>query len=230
MAATELIGKVILQENIDTVDENKIPKTFVINVPDPYKSYYSRFTEINKPNSIIFVTKTPTSFERILRATNAINNKYGINLDGGKCEISINSRKLNGIRVRGINRFTDIAQIQKYYADAGFEFAKSEKFKETEALIRINKFFNIVEIEPGIYESANEENVYYVTVPRYMGWDEFKTITFEIKNNISDRSYDIAKGIFYRNGGITEMLRIVKPKATIELIKLIQHKYIEKLQ
>ena len=114
MAATELIGKVILQENIDTVDENKIPKTFVINVPDPYKSYYSRFTEINKPNSIIFVTKTPTSFERILRATNAINNKYGINLDGGKCEISINSRKLNGIRVRGINRFTDIAQIQKY--------------------------------------------------------------------------------------------------------------------
>lgn len=229
MAATELIGKIILQENIDTVDDNKIPKTFVINVPDPLKSYYSRFTEINKPNSIIFVSKSPTSFERILRATNAINNKYGINLDGAKCEISINSRKLNGIRVRGINRFTDIAQIQKYYADAGFEFAKSEKFKQTEALIRINKFFNLIELEPGIYESENEDNVFYITVPRYMDWNEFKTITYEIKNNISDRSYDIAKGIFYINDGITEMLRIIKPKATIEFIKLIQHKYTEKL-
>lgn len=230
MAAIELIGKIILQENIDTVDDNKIPKTFVINVPDPLKSYYSRFTDINKPTSIIFVSKAPTSFERILRATNAINNKYGINLDGAKCEISINSRKLNGIRVRGINRFTDIAQIQKYYADAGFEFAKSEKFKQTEALIRINKFFNLIELEPGIYESENEDNVFYITVPRYMDWNEFKTITYEIKNNISDRSYDIAKGIFYINDGITEMLRIVKPKATTEFIKLIQHKYTEKLQ
>ena len=34
MATKELIGKVIIQENIDTVDENKIPKTFVINVND----------------------------------------------------------------------------------------------------------------------------------------------------------------------------------------------------
>ena len=39
MATKELIGKVIIQENIDTVDENKIPKTFVINVPDPFESY-----------------------------------------------------------------------------------------------------------------------------------------------------------------------------------------------
>ena len=57
MSTIELIGKVIIQENIDTVDQNKIPNTFVINVPDPFESYYSRFTDINKPISIIFVTK-----------------------------------------------------------------------------------------------------------------------------------------------------------------------------
>ena len=55
MATKELIGKVIIQENIDTVDENKIPKTFVINVPDPFESYYRRFTDINKQISIIIV-------------------------------------------------------------------------------------------------------------------------------------------------------------------------------
>ena len=49
MGPLEYIGKIIKQENIDTVDENKIPKTFVINVPDPFESYYSRFTDINKP-------------------------------------------------------------------------------------------------------------------------------------------------------------------------------------
>ena len=82
MAVKELIGKIIIQENIDTVDVNKIEKTFVITVPDPLKSYYSRFTDINKPTSIIFATKTPNSFERILRVTQKINNKYNLNLSG----------------------------------------------------------------------------------------------------------------------------------------------------
>jgi hypothetical protein len=229
MGPLEYIGKIIKQENIDTVDENKIPNTFVINVPDPYKNYYGRFTEVEKPASIIFVTKEPNSFEKILRATRRINEKYDINISGAKCEVTINSRKLNGIRVRGIKRYHEIETIQQYYQDAGFEFAKSEKFKDTDAFIRINKFFELKELEKGVYESIDEDDVFYVEFPELMSWDEFRTYTFEIKNNISDKNYDIAKGIFYTNGGITEMLRIVKPKATIEFLKTIQRKYIDKL-
>ncbi|MDO9595862.1 MAG: hypothetical protein Q7J19_12815 [Lutibacter sp.] len=230
MATKELIGKIIIQEKIDTIDENKLPNTFVINVPDPYKNYYGRFTEIVKPVSIIFVTKTPNSFEKILRVTKKINEKYHLNLDGAKCEVTMNSRKLDGVRVKGINRFHEIGQIQQYYKDEGYDFAKSEKFKSTEVLIRINRFFNVDEVEKGIYHSHDEDEVYYIEVPRYMTWDEFKKLTQEIKHNISDANYDIAKGIFYVNHGITEILRVVKPKASMELLKTIQQKYIEKLE
>ena len=230
MGTKECMGKIIIQENIDTVNENKIPKTFVINVPDPYEHYYSRFTDINKPNSVIFVTKTANSFEKILRVTKGFNKQFNLNLDGAKCEITIGSRKLNGIRVKGINSYPDIEQVQKYYQDVGYEFARSESFTDTEALIRINRFFVLNELEKGIYRSENESDVYCIEVPRYMTWDEFRTITYEIKHNVSDRNYDIAKGIIYTKEGITEILRIVKPKATIELLKLIQQKYIEKLQ
>ncbi len=230
MVEKELIGKLIKEENIDTVETNKIPRTFVINVPDAYKSYYTRFTHINKPVFIIFVTKGPNSFERILRATRKINEKHQLKLDGAKCEVNINSRKLNGIRVKGINRFTDIEQIQQYYKEEGFEFARSEKFKETNSLIRINRFFNLNELDKGIYQSVDDDYDYYVEIPKYMTWEEFREYTFEIKNNISDTNYDIAKGIFYLNGRITEILRIVKPNATVEFLKLIQQKYIDKLQ
>lgn len=229
MATKELIGKIIIQENIDSVDINKLPNTFVINVPDPYKNYYGRFTEIVKPVSIIFVTKTPNSFEKILRFTKKINEKYNLKLDGAKCEVTIKSRKLDGIRVKGINTYPEIAQIQQYYKDEGYEFAKSEKFATTEASIRINRFFNIEELDKGVYHSKDEYSTYYIEVPRYMGWDEFKKLTYEVKHNVSDNNYDIAKGIFYVNHGITEILRIVKPKATLELLKTIQKKYIERL-
>lgn len=230
MASLEYVGKIIKQENIDTVNENILPKTFVINVQNAYDSYYTRFTDVEKPDSIIFVTKTPNSFEKILRVTAGINKKYGLNLDGAKCEVKIGSRKLNGIRVKGISRYPDIAQVQQYYKDEGYDFAKSEKFKNTDSLIRINRFFNIEKLAEGIFKSNVEDDVYYVTVPRYMTWDEFRTITFEIKNNIDDKNYDIAKGIVYIDGGIKEFLRIVKPKFTLESIQLIRDKYIQKLQ
>ncbi len=230
MASLEYVGKIIKQENIDTVNENILPKTFVINVQNAYDSYYTRFTDVEKPDSIIFVTKTPNSFEKILRVTAGINKKYGLNLDGAKCEVKIGSRKLNGIRVKGINRYPEIAQVQQYYKDEGYDFAKSEKFENTDSLIRINRFFNIEKLAEGIFKSNVEEDVYYVTVPRYMTWDEFRTITFEIKNNIDDKNYDIAKGIVYIDGGIKEFLRIVKPKFTLESIQLIRDKYIQKLQ
>jgi len=231
MAITlEYVGKIIKQENIDTVDGNKLPRTFVINVPNPINSYYSRFTDVEKPDSIIFVTKTPNSFEKILRVTEGINKKHKLDLDGAKCEVKIGSRKLNGIRVKGINRYPEIEQIQQYYKDEGYDFAKSEKFKDTDSLIRINRFFNIEKLAEGIFKSNVETDVYYVTVPKYMTWDEFRQITFDIKNNISDKNYDIAKGIVYLDGGTKEFLRIVKPKFTLESIQLIRDKYIKKLQ
>ena len=229
MGTRELIGKVILQENVDTVDGNKIPKTFVINVPDPYKSYYSRFTDVEKPISVLFVTKNPNSFEKILRVTQKINEQNNLKLSGAKCEVTINSRKLNAIRVKGINRFTEVEKVQQLYKDSGFEFVKSEKFTNTEAVIRVNRFFEISELEKGIFKSEIEDNVFYVETPRFIEWNEFKRITIEVKNNITDSNYDVAKGIFYINGSITEIIRIVKPKATVDFLKTIQQKYIERL-
>ncbi|WP_456378033.1 hypothetical protein [Lutibacter sp.] len=229
MVAKELIGKIIKQENIDTIDGNKIPKTFVINVPDPYKSYYSRFTDVDKPVAVIFVTKTPNSFEKILRVTEKINKQYNLELSGAKCEVTIKSRKLNGVRVRGINRFTEVEQVQQYYKDEGFEFSRSETFTNTEAIIRINRFFIIDELDKGIYKSEIEEDVFYVELPKFISWEEFKRITIEVKNNLTDTNYDVAKGILYVNGGITEIVRIVKPKATVEMLKAIQQKYLDRL-
>ncbi|MDP6922217.1 MAG: hypothetical protein QGH06_04500, partial [Lutibacter sp.] len=106
----ELIGKVIIQEHIDTIDVHKIPRTFVVNVPDPYKSYYSRFTDIHKPVSIIFITKTLNSFEKILRVTQNINKTYDLHLDGAKCEVKMGSKKLHGVRLKGIDHYPDIPQ------------------------------------------------------------------------------------------------------------------------
>lgn len=230
MQVRELIGKITLQENISPIERNKINGTFVIHIPNPLATYYSRFTEVNRPNSIVFVTKEPVSFEKILRATSRINAEHGFGVSGAKCEVMIGKNKYSGIRVFGIDRYSNIDIIQKAYKDTGFDFHKNVKLnKGTDALIRVNKFFNVIDVADTIYQSPNNPDRYYFDVPRDMEWEEFREITFDIKNNISVINYDIAKGIFYENEGITDMLRVIKPNISLDSVKIIQEKYLDRL-
>lgn len=230
MEIRELIGKITLQENISPIERNKVNGTFVIHIPNPLASYYSRFTEVNRPNSIVFVTKEPVSFERILRATKIINHEQGLGLNGAKCEVMIGRHKYSGIRVMGIDRYTNINMVQNAYINAGFECHKNVRLgKGTDALIRVNKFFNFVDVEEQIYRSPNNKDRFYFEIPKHMTWDEFREITFDIKNNISVSNYDIAKGIIYEKDGITDVLRVIKPNITVDMVKQIRAKYIDKL-
>lgn len=230
MEVRELIGKITLQENVSPIERNKINGTFVIHIPNPLATYYSRFTEVNRPNSIVFVTKNPVSFEKILRATNRINDEYNFGVNGAKCEIMIGKNKYGGIRVFGIDRYSNIDKIQQAYKATGFDFHKNVRLsKGTDALIRVNKFFHIVDADDKIYRSSTNRDRYYFEVPRYMEWEEFREITFDIKNNISVINYDIAEGIFYENEGITDMLRVIKPNMTLDMVKTIREKYLDRL-
>jgi len=230
MIVREQIGKITLQENINPLDRNKIPNTFVVHIPNPLATYYTRFSEISRPNSVLFLTKNPVSFESILRSTKKINKENKLEIRGAKCELFIGSRKYSGIRVKGITRYSHIEDIQRAYLNEGFEFAKNVRIQEnTDALIKVNKFFNLKFISDGIYQSPYNNDRFYIMIPKQLSWNEFRDLTIKIKNNISVTNFDITKGILYENSDIVDMLRVIKPNITIDMVKEIQHKYLEKL-
>ena len=230
MSKREIIGKLTRQENVDPIETNKIPNTLVIHVPSPLATYYTMFSQIDKPNTVLLITKNPASFERILRATGRINSENNSKLDGAKCEITIGNKKYSGIRIKGIEHFTDIEMIQRLYEKEGFEFARNVNIKKnTDSLIRVNKFFELEKEEGGIYHSLHNTDRYYFIVPKHVHWDEFREVTFDIKNNVSVSGYDVAKGIFYEKEGITEMVRIIKPNITLEMVKEVKDKYNDRL-
>ena len=229
MEIRELIGKITLQENVSPIERNKVSGSFVIHIPNPLASYYSRFTEVNRPNSIVFATKEPVSFEKILRATKIINQKHQLTLNGAKCEVNIGRNKYSGIRVTGIDRYTNIDMVQTAFNEGGFEFHKNVRLaKGTNAMIRVNKFFNMIDVEDKIYRSHSNKDRFYFEIPRYVNWNDFREMTFDIKNNISVSNYDIAKGIIYEKDGITDILRVIKPNITVDMVRQIREKYLEK--
>ncbi len=226
MKKHNFIGKVTLEEKVNAVKSTSYPKALVIDIPSPLASYYTRFTNVHKPNSIVLVTKKANSFEQILRSTKNINTKYDLNLEGAKCEVKIGSRKYNGIRLKGVGRYTHIDDIITNFASEGFEFNTNKKIKNEEiATIRVNKFFDMEEVSDTILRSANDKNEYYFKLNTPMDWNEFKEKTKSVKHNINTTGFDIAKAILYNKGEINDIVRIIKPSLSIDLVKEIEDKY-----
>ena len=230
MSEFELIGKLTKQEKVRPIKNNKLPNTFVIAIPSPVAAYYNRFGHEDKPDTILVITKNPVSFENILRTTHNINTKYGLNIDGAKSEIIIGRRKFNGIRLRGFKQFSEIPEVQKYFKDHGFEFSKEVRIKDqTDSLIRVNKFFRLEKVEDQLYRSSVNKDRYYFEIPKDIPWEQFRDLTFDVKNNVSGTGFDIAKGIFYHKDGITDVIRIIKPDIDLELVKEVHQKYLDRL-
>lgn len=226
MKKHNFIGKVTLEEKVNTVKSIKHPKALIIDIPNPLAPYYARFTNVHKPNSIVLVTKNANSFEKILRSTKKINENKSLNLEGAKCEVRFGTRKYNGIRLKGVNRYTHIDDIINNYAEEGFDFNTNKKIKENAlAWIRVNKFFDMEEIDDTILRSVSNENEYYFKLNNSLDWNEFKEKTKLVKHNINTTGFDIAHAILYNKGEINDIVRVIKPSLNIDLVKEIEAKY-----
>ncbi len=226
MKKHNFIGKVTIEEKVNAVHSEKNSRALIIDVPSPLVSYYSRFTDIKKPNSIILVTRNSNSFENILRTTKTINSRYDLNLEGAKCEVKVAGKQFNGIRLKGVHRYTSIDEIMHHYQEEGFDFNTNKKIKKEElALIRVNKFFDVEEVNDIVLRSVSNKDEFYFKLNKPLKWDEFKEKTRSVKYNIGTRGFDIAQGILYNKGEINDIVRIVKPALSLDLVEEIEKAY-----
>ncbi len=225
-------GYVIKEEKVSALKGHIVKNTFVINVNHPFPGYYGQaMVEQSVPRSIIFVTKKEHSWESILRAKKRINTYLGMDIDITKTKVSIWNKKYPGIRAKNFSNFEEIEPVQKALIQEGFAMMKSRRFgDEEEALINLKKFYYLVQQEKGIFLDKARVEMSYVLLGKQVNWEVFRKITENVKNNISDSSFDIAKGAFYMDDGIVDMVRIFKPQINIELLREIQKLYQKNIQ
>jgi len=235
MKTRNLIGKITLEEKINLIKSKKHTNALIIDVPNPLASYYSDFAAIQNPNSIVVATKKPNSFESILRATQKINSENNLNLRGAKCETQIQDNLLNGIlsqdktiygiRIKGIENYTDIDDVISLYEQEGFDFNAKTKMAEELVRLRVNKFFDVEELENDLYRSKRNPDRYYFKMKTPDNYESCRAKVKFVKNNVEKNNFDAAHVIFYNNGKIDDMVRVIKPNFKLEEVKGIQQKY-----
>lgn len=227
MEAFETSGYTLKEEQVTALTQGILKGTFVLENSQPFPGYYGLLMkEPNVPRSIFFICTEKHSWESILRATEKVNKKYGSRLNGAAAEVQLGRQTYYGIRVNGIASYDEVEKYQTAYRDLGYTMEKSHKFRENDpALIKVKKFFHIHESEDGIYSDDSDPNMSYILIDSQLDWNDFRKVTEFVKNNITDKNYDIVSGVFYMNGGVQDMLRVLKPDASAELLREIQTKY-----
>jgi hypothetical protein len=168
------------------------------------------------------------SLVQLRRITQAIKKYTKEDFDGSSANVCINNNVFNCIRIRHIDGFGIIPNLQRAYMHEGVKFMKKKSISG-EAVIEINKHFELENRGDGIYKDLEDPLMHYVQIPKHHNWQMFFEITTSIKRNIDDLSFDAALGAIYLKE-VIDMVRIFSKDMSIEDLKKIRTLYLEELK
>ncbi len=235
MKTREVVGTVLKEENMEILIEEALPKTLVLHIINPFPGFHGDMPpeQAIKPDNIFFITKENYSWEKIIRTTNKIkqNSKFK-NLDASFATIMVGQTKFFAIRTHHIPTFSDIARVQELFAEyGGFRFAKRGNRKgEMPASIKLTKFFEYEMLSDFCFKDLKRNHMFYIELPGHIRWNDFKNITYAIKDDIEYRNFDAALATFFKNENVFDTVRIYKPGITREELHNLREKYINRIR
>lgn len=223
-------GETIKEEKVKSIVHNILPNTLVLENYEPFPGYYSAHIPVDiKPMSVfvILARKYDNIFlDRILKK---IRDEGDHQCDGTTAVIDAGRSRYYAIRIKNLDCFTGLIKIQKKFIENGIELHASRNI-DRNVLFSVQKTFLLEKLENSVYKNLREESKYYFPLERYLTWKEFKEITLNVKNNISNNLFDAALCYFYTTEGLTDMVRIFDRKDTHERILEIKEHYAKALK
>lgn len=229
--AIEVFGTIRKQETVLTIDDKVQTGTLVFEALEPFPGYYDETPFGANPIYMYLALQEQYPLMDIIRATHNVEKVFNEKFDAGKGFVQIVDTTYNVLRVRHLNRYDLIGDLQHAYNAQGIYFMmKTKKGLETPAQIKVVKFFNLTPIDEGIYLDNKEEYHAYLEIPKQLHWDDFLALTNRVKYNWEDSKFDAAFGEFFHEGKIHDFVRIYSNKLTPDYLLALRKLYLEKLK
>ena len=228
----ERYGHLIKYETLTNVSSQKIPGTLVLEAPEPfpgYLEYYSERPHASTPLYVYFVIQGYSSLEEVARATQLAATIFKDRFEAAYAEISFANEKLNAIRVRNLDNFEQVPELQEIYSKIGIKFAKRTREINDRALITIKKLFHLTAIQDDIYLDIGERDQGYFVLPFQINWDDFKKLVQRVKYNWNTAKSDFALGFFYTDNKIEDVVRVYNPELTPEFMVEVKRQFMNRI-
>jgi hypothetical protein len=221
-------GSLKKEETLSTLEHNILTNTLVVENMSPFPGYHHDVPIDSTPNFIFLILNKSYYDDEILRATRNIKRYFSKEFDACPGTIHIHTEEFPCIRLRGLEKFDIISEIQTCYMDEGIKMHKSKAI-DNKAIIMLNKSFSLEQMDNGIYKDLVDKYMYYIQIPVNLKWKVFEKLTYSIKNNVEYSNFDAALGFFYIND-VTDFVRIYAHEPTKERLESIRNQYLEEME
>lgn len=221
----QTIGGVAKEENLIPLDTHIMPNTCVLETQEPYPSYHHHLPTESKPVSVFLLTRKKFSAEKLFRMQQNIKKYFEHEFDAVPGVICIHNDTYPCIRIRDLEHYEKIEDLQKSFVSEGVKFLKKKNLKGL-AVIQLKKHFNIESIAEGVYRDLDDPASFYLRIPRQLSWKLFAQLTTRVRNNISKEhaNFDAALAAIYTKD-ILDVVRIYSAEADLSMLKEIMDQY-----
>lgn len=227
----EVFVNLTKNDTVVAIDEKIIPGSVVFYSLNPFPGYYHETPTSSESIYIYMVLSRQYPLEEVIRATQNIEKEYDWDFDAGKGYMEIGSEFLNVIRIRHLPEIDMVERIQQAYLQHGISFLMNKKLKgKLEVRVKIVKFSTLEELGEGIFVSVDEPTFAYVEIPKYLNRQAFAKVSMDVKYNWEGHEFDAARGSFYSNKKLYEVVRIRSNQIDPEYLASIRKLYLEKIR
>ena len=217
------MGGVAKEENLFTLESHIMPNTFVLENEEPYPGYHGANLPTNaKPISVFLMTKKKYSIQKILRLNQKIKKYFNHPFDAVPGEICLNNDVLPCIRIRNLDNYDLVGDLQKCFYSEGILFQKKKSVR-AEGVISLKKVFNLEILEDDIIKDLDDDSTFYFEVSRQLSYPEFAAVIKNLRNNIGPEktNFDAALAVIYAKK-ILDVVRIYSKEASLEYLAEIR--------
>lgn len=227
----EMFGSIEKVEELSTINQNIIPGTLVFDSISPFWGYYNDEPQDSSPIYVYVALDRTYSVFEVIRALNKVNSELSVNtVDVAKAFIQIKDKMFNVLRVRHLDSYGKINEIQKAFVQHGImPLVTSVHYEKVTAHISLNKMFFMKNINDEIYLDTTEENHAYFEIPRELTFDEFTEISKKVQNNWYDRKFDTALGSYLTDHRVVDFVRIYSENQEIDYLEKIRKLFLQKM-
>ena len=228
MEKFEALGSLIKEEELKCLKDKVLENTCVVESDIPFPGYHHDLPTEAIPRLVFLVTNKQYNREQVTRAAHNIKAYCPFEFEAASAELFVQNHTYYAVRIKGLEHYEDIAKMQSYFHNEGFEFMKKEKMK-AKGIIKVKKTFLLEEVKPGVFCDKIDAKMGYFEMPKKISWKLFEKITYSVRNNWNGQHFDAAMAFFYRNFDIVEVVRIYHRSQDIGILQELKVLYEKEL-
>ncbi len=231
MKQLDTVGIIMKKEKLASFEVNVPLHDMVLEDLAPFPGYYDSFhvpipEKELLPGHLFLVLKTLDYFndDEFIRKTSAIRERTDFEFNAVLGQLLLFNEAHPCIRIR-TQQLEIIPSLVDEFKNAGLEFVRAKIVKPYDSIIKIKTFFQLEEIQEGIYHHRTRPELHFVSIPFMPDWQTFEEITLLIRMNSEYKRYDAALASAYSHKGMIEMVRIYDISCTVQQLRELQRSY-----